>query len=243
MKIYKLSALLLVFIGGCAPEVSDWTPAQSPKENKVNRAVFTHMIHYPAHASSMDEREKKCLLQFLKKTVLSPHAVTVILEEYGGHSKKRLKDIERELLRFGIPYELITEDYDQDECPPQQHCYQYHKKYSGSGVEIIIERYVVIPPACADFSQMIGDAKQAQQPSNFGCSDITNLGMMIANPRDLIRGRTLGDSDGTVIAAGVERYRKDKVKELMETSTTVAPGTTATNTSTVTPGAVPLGTY
>lgn len=238
MKIYKLSALLFALLGGCAPEVSDWTPAESPKENKVDRAVFTHKIHYPAHASSMDEREKKSLFQFLKKTVMSPLAVTVILEEYGGHSKKRIKDIQRELLKFGIPYELVTEDYEQDD-PHQKH----HKKDSGSGVEVIVERYVVIPPACADFSQSIGDAKQAQQQSNFGCADTTNFGMMVANPRDLIRGRPLGGSDGTVIAAGVERYRKDKVKQLMETSTTVAPGTTATNTPTQTAGAVPLGVY
>lgn len=241
MKIYKLSVLFLALLGGgCAPEVSDWTPSESPKENKVDRALFTHRIYYPAHASAMSEKEKKKLLQFLRKTVMSPLAVNVILEEYGGHSEKRIKAIQREFLRFGIPYELITVDYE----PEVQQCYstKYSKRESQSGVDVIIERYVVIPPACADFSQPIGDANQARTPSNFGCAEITNLGMMVANPRDLIKGRPLGDSDGTVIAAGVERYRKDKVKELLETSTTVAPGTTVSNAAPAS-GTVPLGTY
>ena len=91
MKIYKLSALLLAFIAGCTPEVARWTPAQSPKENKVDRAIFTYVINYPAHASSMDKREKSELLKFLRATVRSPMAVSVIIEEYGGHSENRIK--------------------------------------------------------------------------------------------------------------------------------------------------------
>jgi len=242
MKIYKLSVLFFALIGGgCTPEVSDWTPSESPKENKVDRALFMHKIHYPAHASSMSEKEKRKLLQFLRNTVMSPLAVNVILEEYGGHSEKRIKDIQREFLKFGIPYELITVDYENEDSYQKCSSKNQHKKESRSGVEVMIERYVVIPPACADFSQPIGDANQARPPSNFGCAEITNFGMMVANPRDLVKGRLLGDSDGTVIAAGVERYHKDKVKDLLDTSTTVAPGTIATN-STAT-GSVPLGTY
>ena len=173
---------------------------------------------------------------------MSPLAVNVILEEYGGHSEKRIKDIQREFLKFGIPYELITVDYEHEDSHQKCHSKNQYRKESRSGVEVIIERYVVIPPACADFSQPIGDANQARTPSNFGCAEITNFGMMVANPRDLVRGRSLGDSDGTVIAAGVERYRKDKIKELLETSTTVAPGTTASNTAS-TAETQALGTY
>lgn len=212
-------------------EVAEWTPAESPKENKVDRAIFYHNLHYPAHGDSMEAREKKNLLKFLKTNVLHPSAVTVILEEYGGHSEKRIKDIERELLRFGIPYELITVEYDEEEHhrKHKKHHHKnsspkHHRKDSGSGVEIIIERYVVIPPSCGNFSQVMGDAQQAYSHTNFGCADIANLGMMVANPRDLIIGRPLGDSDGTVIAAGVDRYRTDNVKALMASSTNVELG-------------------
>jgi pilus biogenesis lipoprotein CpaD len=238
MNLFKISATLLVLLAGCAPEVSDWTPAESPKVNKVDRAVFTHTINYPAHASGMNPKEKKCLFKFLKTTVLSPGAVTVILEEHGGHSEKRIKDIERELLKFGIPYELITV-YDIEECQTKSKSRCFPEK-GGSYVELTLERYVIIPPACADFSEQAGNARQERTGSNFGCSVVTNLGMNVANPRDLVRGRPLGDSDGTVIAAGIMRYRTDQTKPLLDASTTSVPGA---STSSGTTGAATAGSY
>lgn len=247
MKFYKIGALLFL-LGGCTPKVADWTPAESPKENKVERVVFTHFIHYPARAREMGKTEKKRFIRFLKTTVLRPSAVSVILVEYGGQSKKRIKDVRRELIMYGVPYEFIMEESEVDQriLKDCRSSYQYSRKSSEGGIEVIVERYVVIPPACADFSQPIGDARQQYSHSNHGCADAVNMGMMIANPRDLISGRPLGESDGQVIAAGVQRYRQDKVKALIDTSTTVDPGqlssTTGTTTSTGV-GASPAGAY
>lgn len=239
MKINKLSALLFAFIAGCTPEVAQWTPAQSPKVNKVDRAIFTYVVNYPARASSMDKREKRELHKYLRATVGSPLAVSIIIEECGGHSEQRIKDVERELLRFGIPFDLITIESDGSETHDKNH--KHHKNRPESGVVLTIERYVVIPPSCGDFSQPIGDAQQAYAHSNHGCADVANLGLMIANPRDLAMGRTLGDSDGAVLAAGVDRYRKDKTKALIDTSTNISPGSTGTTASgagSAAPGAV-----
>lgn len=223
MQTFKLRLMLLAFLAGCTPEVAEWTPAESPKVNKIERTVFMHTIHYPAHTSKMEEREKKTLLKFLNLNAPSPSAVNITLVEFGGHSDKRIKDIQRELIKYGISYDAVEiESGERD---------SKEKGSAGSGVELIIERYLVIPPSCGDFSQAIGDAQQAQAPSNYGCADMANLGMMVANPRDLIKGRPLGSSDGTVIAAGVDRYRKDKAKDLIDTSTTTTPAPATTTSS------------
>ncbi|MBS0272576.1 MAG: hypothetical protein JSR85_08040 [Proteobacteria bacterium] len=239
MQTFKLRLALLAFLAGCTPEVAEWTPAESPKVNKIERTVFMHTIHYPAHENKMGEGEKKALIKFLNLNAPSPAAVNITLVEFGGHSEKRIKDIMRELVKYGIAYDTVTIDAEE----------RVHKsktksrtKSTGSGVEVVIERYLVIPPACGDFSQPIGDARQAQVYSNYGCSDMANLGMMVANPRDLIKGRTLGSSDGTVIAAGVDRYRKDKVKDLIDTSTTTTP-TTPTSTNSPTGATSAGGSY
>lgn len=230
MRLYQLS-LFLLLLAGCTPEVSDWTPAESPKENKVERAVFSHFVYYPEKANEFEEIEKKRLLRFLKTTVLRPSAVTVILVEYGGRSKKRVKDIVRELIKYGISYDLIVDDNEtgQSSCSTSKRS----QKGQESGVEVIVERFVVIPPECADFSQPIGTARQEYSHSNFGCADAVNMGMMIANPRDLILGRPMGDSDGQVIAEGVRRYRTDKVKKLIDVSTNVDPGQLGTQTQSI----------
>jgi pilus biogenesis lipoprotein CpaD len=113
--------------------------------------------------------------------------------------------VERELLKYGVSHDFIMVDYDGLDAPSsgKHEKHRTHKKSGGSGVEIIIERYMVIPPSCADFSVKMGDAQQAYSSSNFGCAYEANLGMMVANPRDLIRGRERGAYDGSVLAAGV----------------------------------------
>lgn len=217
MKFIKYSTLLTVtLLTGCAPEIVEWTPAESPKENKIERTVFYHTIQYSSQSKSFSEAEVNALLRFLKTNAESPSAVSIILEECDGHSKKRIKDIQRVLVKYGVPYDMIIVE-------PAGQAHKDHKA-SSSGVCLVLEKYLVIPPSCADFSQPIGEAIQAHAPSNYGCATVANLGMMVANPRDLVRGRPLGASDGTVIAAGVKRYRDDKVKELIDTSTNVSPG-------------------
>lgn len=232
MKICKISVLAIALLSGCTPEVAEWTPAESPKENRVDRAVFTYTVAYSAHEGGMSSLEKGKLLEFLKNTVPAPYAVRITLEEYGGHSDKRLMDIERELLKFGVPSDLIHRNYDHvDEHYAEIHEHKHHKKSHrkghhhkkharGSLVVLVVERFVVITPSCANFAEQIGDASQAYNPSNFGCSTEANLGMMIADPRDLLRGRDRSPYDGTVMAAGVNRYEHDKIKAIAEITTT-----------------------
>lgn len=216
MKFLKYNTLLfIILLSGCAPEIVDWTPAESPKENKIERTILYHKIHYSSKDDAFNERERNSLVRFLKANAVPPSSVSIVLEEYDGHSKKRIKDIQRELVKHGIAYDMITIE------PAEKGL--KNTSSSSSGVNLVLEKYLVIPPSCADFSQPIGEALQAQAPSNFGCATVANLGMMVANPRDLIKGRSLGASDGAVMAAGVERYRKDNVKALLDTSTNVSP--------------------
>jgi len=218
MKIYKIIGIVAL-LAGCTPERAEWTPAESPKKNKVSRVVFNFTVHYPAHAKGMSDREKKKLHQFLKNTIPTPSAVTATLQEYGGHSEDRIKDIKRELLRHGIPNDLIMIDEDQEEG-----CHKSTPKESKSGVEIIIEKYLLIPPSCSNFSENIGSAIQSPRSSNFGCALEASFGMMVANPRDLIQGRPTGAYEGSRLADAIDRYRQGKITPLMDTGTTVPAG-------------------
>lgn len=237
MKIPRFSILALALLMGCTPEVAQWTPSESPKENKVIRMVFTHTIHYPSQTSSLGDIEKRNLQQFLKNKVSRPSSVFVILHEQSGHSDVRIKNIQRELLRHGIPFDQIQVENEQSGTS-----ITHHTRRKGTEIEVIIEQYAIIPPSCANFSQSLGDAQQAYTYGNFGCADAVNFGMMLANPRDLIQGRSVGDSSGKVMADGVRRYYQDNIKPLMETSTTTAPGSSqAQNSPSNSPSATSSG--
>lgn len=234
MKFCKISALGLVLLSACTPDAAKWTPTESPKENTVDRTVSTYTIPYAVCNKEWNCLEKGKFLNFLKDSIPRPYAVRITLEEYGGHSEKRLKDIERELLRYGVPLDLIHRNYDHVD-----DLYEVYQRYKyqpcnrdedknkaiacnalNSVVVVVVEQFVVIPPSCANFLEHIGDASQAYTSSNFGCSTEVNLGMMIANPLDLLRGRARGGYDGTVLAAGVNRYETDNIKPIVQIITT-----------------------
>jgi pilus assembly protein CpaD len=83
-------------------------------------------------------------------------------------------------------------------------------------VELVMERYLVTLPACPDWSRQSGTDFSNQPFSNFGCATQSNLGLMVAEPKDLVSGRTLAPADGVHQAEGIVRYRTGKVVELQE---------------------------
>ena len=119
---------------------------------------------------------------------------------------------------------IIVDDY---EAKTTSH---HHK---GSGIHLIAESFVVIPPNCMNWSEELGEAKGANTTSNFGCSDAINFGMMVSDPRDLVVGRPTGDYDGTRHALDVKMYHEDKVKALkVEQTSDIASSSGSSQSST-----------
>jgi pilus biogenesis lipoprotein CpaD len=83
-------------------------------------------------------------------------------------------------------------------------------------VDVSVRSWTVRVPGCPDWSRDPGYNPLNQPMSNLGCATLTNLGQMVADPADLVRGRPLGPADGVHAAEGVVRYRTDKVKDLNE---------------------------
>ena len=86
-------------------------------------------------------------------------------------------------------------------------------------VRIAVERYVVTLPSCPDWRQKAWPNYENAPSSNFGCANATALGLMVANPRDLIEGDDFAGPDGTQAATAIERYHADKVKWPAKSST------------------------
>jgi pilus assembly protein CpaD len=89
-------------------------------------------------------------------------------------------------------------------------------------VEVVIQRYTAMLPDC---SREIGRKEGIQQWSDdpvdirqLGCSTETNLGLMVADPRDLAGGRELAPAAGYHEVGAIKRYRTDTVKKPEKTS-------------------------
>jgi hypothetical protein len=76
-------------------------------------------------------------------------------------------------------------------------------------------KYVAVPKKCPDWHYDLGDNFENDFRPQFNCAQMHNLAKMIDEPADLVRGREAGFGDASPGVLGVERYRQDKKKPLI----------------------------
>ena len=98
---------------------------------------------------------------------------------------------------------------------------------------ISIDRYVATPPVCNPWGTVYtasADVNANPARADIGCSNLNNLGAMVADPHDLVKGSSDPYSDGISAATAVSRYRNDDVKPFLRQGS-FAPGGSASNSS------------
>jgi pilus assembly protein CpaD len=97
---------------------------------------------------------------------------------------------------------------------------------------VMVDRYVVTPPACPNWSDSPETPHDNTPNSNYGCATLSNLAEMIDNPRDLEMGRPLGPADAEPGLHAIQRYRSDQVKPFLASgSTSSTPGSSSGSSS------------
>jgi pilus assembly protein CpaD len=192
----------ILAVAACTPTEAYWSDAQSPKQNKVEAVKLTHDMRPPT-SGKLSGTELVELDDFLARhDVGYGDSVTVI-----AGSERTGKPLADYLRKQGIQAKMALISSGMSDIPT-------------SGLRLQVDRYVLVPPNCPDWRKPATGDYGNTPLSNLGCANTANLGMMLANPRDLIQGQRPGDADGTVAAASIQRYRADKVKALDQAGTT-----------------------
>lgn len=225
-----LFGIALLGLNACAPFSSNvdttrgWLKASSPKKLEVDQAQYRHLVYFNTDRDEIRGDERDRLLAFI--AAVQPTKDDSIRLE--GHADERANDlynielaarridsVKAFLAEAGLKSGSIQASAFGERLPASQGndegAWSRNRR-----VEIVLERYVVTPPACPDWSRRSGLDYSNQPLSNYGCATETNLGLMIANPRDLVRGRGLGPADGVHQAEGIVRYREGELPELQE---------------------------
>ena len=201
-----------------------WMEAGSPKRLEVERAQYRHIVHFSTDSAELSASEQERLLAFLE-TVAPTHEDTMMIEGHADERATDLYNLELASRRISSVGDFLNAHGFQG-VPIRTGAFGERLPASGGStpeawqanrrVEIVLERHLVQLPACPDWSRESGLDYANLPGSNFGCATQTNLGLMVANPSDLERGRKLAPASGIHAAEGVARYRTGNVVELQD---------------------------
>jgi pilus assembly protein CpaD len=191
-------------LAGCTPPVSEWSEAEAPKQIRVDFVRLQHDAAFQAGSAELAEGEAAGLAAFLEQAEVAPYDHLFLQPASSDQQAAgRIGSITRELAQRGLGATTL---------PPSASAAPDH-------MTIVVERYVVTPPDCPNWSKPPSSDHSNSLPSNFGCADATNFALMVADPRDLVIGRTLGPPRGDPALYGYSRYRIGKPRNPDTTGT------------------------
>ncbi len=189
-------------VAACNPLTPPFKPGDSSyKQLKVDYVRLTHPAVFGPNAVKLSSEESQKLSAFLDNAQVSADDHVYIEEPASGDrlAAQRIGQISHQLAARGIGVRTLPAKGD---VPADQ-------------LTVLVERYVVTPPNCPDWTKDAVADHDNEVYSNFGCANVTNLGLMVADPRDLVIGRQMGPEVGNPALAGIARYRAGKPKDLI----------------------------
>lgn len=203
--------VLLLALAGCAtgPKSPDatglaWVPRS--KANVVSNQHVSTVVRFVPGLRRPALGDPQALAGFLatyKVQVGDEISVT------GGSAAQRLAVV-RELARLGLPG---AEDVQTEPA-------------ASAPVLVVVDRYTATVPGCPDWSKPQSADFGNTVDSNFGCASAYDLGQMVADPHDLLRGRDLGPGDAAEQEVGIDKYEQGQVSATPATTTTTSTATT-----------------
>lgn len=188
---------LMLGLGACVPTIAQYTGASEMKRNEVSLVRLKHTVHFAAAQPVLDGLEKDAIEDFLLLNQVG----------YGDSLSIDLGDTVAEATmaeRWFAVYEFLSEygirlqaDAPITGAAPEQ----------DSGT-MIIERYIVTLPTCEKFGLAQGANWANAREANFGCATTSLLGLMVADPGDLVRAKPDSEADPDIAKNAVELAKR-----------------------------------
>jgi pilus assembly protein CpaD len=193
MRFYPVLFPVRLALVGCAAEYSK---SEAPTALRVDGAESRREIAFAAGSATLSPNEIRKINDWVLSGSVRPADHVAIAA--GGPSAlaaARTSAVARALLRWGI---VATPEPFAD--------------VAANRAVVNIGRYAVTLPDCPNWSQSLQWEFTNAYTSNYGCADATNLGLMVASPGDLVRGREFTRADAVPAIGAINLYLTDKVK-------------------------------
>lgn len=201
-KTVFISMACLMLTTACGGGLTNYSGVEQQNRNEVEMVRIPYSINFNADTDTMDEVEISKLNQFLTNANISygdEFSMDFPLDREGNLSaldNKRLEYISNLLKDSGLYLAVAVTPYGMEP-----------KANSG---RLLISKYIVTPPTCS-WSQTVNPNHENAPISNIGCAAQANLGLMVANPRDLIIGAEGGSPNAERNARAINTYQNQTV--------------------------------
>jgi pilus assembly protein CpaD len=190
-----LSLLALSLTSALAACVTDYTKSEAPNNLRVDGAQHSAELSFVPGSARLAHAD--AIAQLVAAGQIGPSdRVTIAAGGPPRLAAQRTAVISSELLR----YRIVADASPLDNIPANQ-------------AILAIGRYTVTLPPCPNWSSPPQAEYTNQHNSNWGCAAATNLGLMVAQPADLVSGRAVGPAPATPNVTAVTRYLEDRVKQ------------------------------
>lgn len=188
-----------LILSACTSPHTEWTGSETVKRNTVELVRLVHDVKLTDDGTVLDASEQKRLYAFFDSIALGYGDELAIDPGDAPGADKRWAAVASHLAHSGLEV--------------RESKALYGAPLEPGSARIIVGRYIVTPPNCPDWSKPAAQDFQNRPSSFLGCANVTNLGMMVANPRDLLYGR--GDVSPEVVTAtrAISQYRLGKAKK------------------------------
>lgn len=203
------SALACIVLVGCNG-AANFAEGDNHLRNEVQMIKMPFMVTFKTGSADLSDEGAERLDIFMMKSNVSYSdelSMDFPLNRDGDLSvlnQKRLTFISSHLKKRGLRL--------SPEVTP------YGMSPGSNEARFLISRYIVTPPVCGDWSIPSTDNDGNTSLSELGCSNQANLGLMVANPRDLITGDALGVPDTESAAKAIMVYRTKSPTKLSKNS-------------------------
>jgi len=202
-----LLSLLAIGLAGCGKTLQDYNPwtigewrqMRERPINHVEMVSLEHVVAFRPNAIRLDQAERGRLIQFFENSnvkstdQIALHAPVAASGPDGQVARARLDFLQREFLTRGLPARV----------------YRSHAGIPLSDtnqIAVVVHRAIAMPPDCS-MPDPIGAGRPRSTP---GCAVNASLGLMVADPQDLARGRPTSPADGVAASKAIEGYRDPK---------------------------------
>jgi pilus assembly protein CpaD len=178
---------------------AEWQQQDPPPRLEVRDAPVAHAVNFEPGATALSQTEAGAISGFLAAQEVEP-GERVRLEAPSAGPADTDRIVQRLATLRGL---LEDQGVSVEMAPPAA-----PGALGPDQIRLIASRATAVNPDCPGYNEPVSSYDRFNRPNmNLGCSTEINLGLMVADPNDLVRGRPLAPGDAERSALSVQKYR------------------------------------